>query len=70
MNMKITHRVLEAIREEFEKGIEKDFDPDYTGEAMAIYDRATALALGKLFLVDELPGELPGEVKRDEVVPY
>lgn len=64
--MKITHRVLEAIREEFKKGIKKGFDPQYSEEIMAIHDRATALALSKLFLIDELPGE----VKRDEVVPY
>lgn len=54
--MKITHRVLEAIRKEFEKEIEKDFDPDYTEEVMAIYDRATSLALSKLFL-DDSSGE-------------
>lgn len=55
--MKITHRVFEAIRDEFEKGIKEAFDPEYSKEVIAIHDRATAVALGKLFL-DELPGEI------------
>lgn len=54
--MKITHRVLEAIRKEFEKEIKEAFDPEYTEEVMAIYDRATTVALSKLFL-DDSSGE-------------
>lgn len=46
-------RVLETIREEFKKGIKTEFDPEYTKEVMSIYDRATALALGKRFLSDK-----------------
>ncbi len=51
-NMHITQSVIEAIRTEFITALKEEFDPEYTVQVTALYDRATALALGKQFMSD------------------
>ena len=50
--MHITQSILEAIREEFKECMEVEFGEHLTGKTMPVYDRATALALGKRFMSD------------------
>lgn len=51
--MLVTQSMLEAIRTEFATALEAEFNLDHKQQVMALYDRATALAIGKRFMSDD-----------------